>query len=152
MTVDEALRGSIDSNVYFLSDPNAQVEQASREFRFALASPFMRDDGKRELRFFKLNITGIENSGEWDDEDNARFGWAIESVEFGPRILKFDGYEACLLIHLGEEVGAFAISHLSTWPEPSHSDFLTEISRLFSDPNLEWIDLMPCTTAHIITV
>ena len=55
MKIDDALWGSIDSNIYFLSDPIPQFDQTSWELQFAVGSPFMRHDRKREFRFFKLN-------------------------------------------------------------------------------------------------
>ena len=152
MKIDDALWGSIDSNIYFLSDPIPQFDQTSWELQFAVGSPFMRHDRKREFRFFKLNVTEIERTGEWNDEENARFGWGIDSAAFEPRGLKFVGYDAGLLIHLGDHVGVFAISYLGRWPEPGQADFLKELALLFADPTLEWIDLMPCAVTRIAKI
>lgn len=144
MTIEEALRNTIDANTYFFLDPREQNGKPLQEFCMALELPFVRPDEKWEFRVLRLHASRIELKGEWDDD--ARAGWAIERVAFSPTTLEFAGDELSLLIHLlnrSGTVGSVAIAYLDQWPDSDSDEFSKLLSTLFADQKMEWRDLLP---------
>lgn len=149
MTIDEALRRTIDANIYFLLDPRDQDGEPHQDFCIAIGLPFVRPDNKWECRFLKLHTSRIDIRGDWDDD--ARIGWGIERIAISPTTLAFAGDEVSLLIHLiirGGFVGSVAIAYFDRWPDSDSDDFSEGLSTLFVDRTMGWRDLLPATTAH----
>lgn len=149
MTIEEALRNTIDANTAFLLDPREQNGKPLQDFCMALELPFVRPDDKWECRFLRLHASCIAIKGDWDDD--ARVGWAIERVAFSPTTLEFVGDEVSLLIQLTSRVnsvGSVARAYLAQWPDSDSSGVPGELLMLLADPKLEWTDLTPSTTTH----
>ena len=150
ITLDEALRRTIDANIYFLPDAKRQSSESLQEFCMAIGLPFTRPDEKWEFRFLILHASRIDRSGEWDED--ALIGWGIERVTISPNTIEFGGDEVAIKIELlssaGGFVGAVARVYLDQWPNSDSSEFSSELSTLFTDRKLEWHDLLAPITTH----
>lgn len=152
MTIEEALRSTIDANIYFLLDPREQNGELHRDFCIAIGLPFVRPDDKWEFRFLRLHASRIDLKGDWDED--ACSGWGIELVAFSPTTLEFVGDEISLLIQLigrGGPVGSVARAYLDQWPDSEindDSEHRLYLSALFFDKTVEWCDLLPSTMAN----
>ena len=150
MRLDEALRRTIDANVYFLPDPVVHTDESREDFRMAIGLPFTRLDDTWEFRLFIFHTSRIDRTpDEWDDD--LRTGWGIERVTISPNTLDFEGDEVALHIQLIDSagsVGAVATSFLDRWPNVDGNESPIEISTLFADSALEWHDLLAPTTTH----
>ena len=149
ITVEEALRRTIDANLYFLPCPTDESDEPRQNFCIALGLPFTRSDDKWEFRVLMVYASCVEKNGNWGDDE--RTGWGIERVAISPNTLEFVGDEVALKIQLISRcgsVGAVATAFLDRWPIVDNNEFPGDLFTLFTDRNMAWSDLQQPIMTH----